>query len=245
MSLRCVHEASLHADNCFVTLTYSPERLPRSGSLDPDHLELFWKRLRRKVGKLRYYAIGEYGEQTGRPHYHALIFGYDFPDKVHYSRNRDGLSIWTSELLDERWGQGECKIGSLTPQSAGYTCRYAMKKITGDQAKRHYERIDPATGEIFSLVPEFSRMSRNPGIAYGWYEKFKSDVFPSDFCISEGHKLRVPAYYDKQLSEEDLALIKSFRRTNARARSADATPTRLRVRAEVKAAQIKQLKRSF
>lgn len=245
MSLRCVHEASLHDQNCFVTFTYSDEWLPASRSLVPSHLELFWKRLRRSVGKLRYFACGEYGDQTRRPHYHALIFGYDFPDKVLYRTTERGDSVYTSPMLNERWSFGGCKIGALTPESAAYTCRYAMKKITGWVSKKHYEWIDPETGEVHELVPEFARMSRRPGIAREWYERFKADVYPSDFLVSKGHKLKVPAYYDKQLSEGDREQIKAQRRKLAIARKMDATPARLKVRAEVKAAQIKQLKRSL
>jgi hypothetical protein len=78
-AVRCVHEASLHEKNCFITLTYSPENLPKDGSLDVSHFQKFMKRFRKRFGPgIRFFHCGEYGESLSRPHYHACIFGFDF-----------------------------------------------------------------------------------------------------------------------------------------------------------------------
>ncbi len=82
-AMRCMHEAQLHENNCFITLTYDNTHLPSDGSLHYKDFQLFIKRLRKKFGntRIRYYMAGEYGENFGRPHFHACIFGHDFHDK--------------------------------------------------------------------------------------------------------------------------------------------------------------------
>jgi hypothetical protein len=80
---RCVHEAHMHDHNCFITLTYSPENLPEGGTLVRKHFTDFMKRLRKALAvddiSIRFFGCGEYGSKLERPHYHAIIFGYDFP----------------------------------------------------------------------------------------------------------------------------------------------------------------------
>ena len=44
-ALRCVHEAQVHDENCFITLTYNNENLPKDGSLNKRDFQLFMKRL--------------------------------------------------------------------------------------------------------------------------------------------------------------------------------------------------------
>ena len=169
-AMRCVHEAQLHEDNIFITLTYDNEHLPYGGSLYYRDFQLFMKRLlvhadrhlKRHPG-IRFYMCGEYGENFGRPHYHAVMFNYDLPDKKLFKMER-GNPLYTSEILSELWGKGLTSVGGVTFQSAAYVARYIMKKVTGDAAEDHYTRIDPETGEVFERVPEFTNMSRRPGI---------------------------------------------------------------------------------
>lgn len=88
-ALRIVQEATLHAQNSFVTLTYADRHLPSHASLRKKHLQDFMKRLRFSTdAKLRYYACGEYGTTSLRPHYHICLFGADFSaDRKLYKKN--------------------------------------------------------------------------------------------------------------------------------------------------------------
>lgn len=246
-AIRCVHESQLHADNCFVTLTYSDAHLPRSNSLNHNDWVLFFKRLRKKFGKgIRYYMCGEYGETTARPHYHACVFNLEFGDKLLYSE-RDGIKLYTSETLTNLWGLGHCTVGALTFQSAAYCARYIMKKVTGDKADDHYTWMDE-NGELHYRDPEYTQMSRRPGIGKGWLEQFQTDAYPSDFVVLNGAKCTPPKFYDRQYEIVDapgLQKIKARRLTRARRKKHDNTPDRLRVKETCAKARINQLKRTL
>ena len=135
---RCVHEAQLHTDNCFLTLTYADEHLPKHNSVSVKELQLFMRYLRRAIypTKVRFFACGEYGDQFNRPHYHIALFGYDFPDKELFTKRRAN-NLYISETLNKIWGKGHCSIGELNYQSAAYIARYVVKKINGDRAFEH------------------------------------------------------------------------------------------------------------
>lgn len=123
-----------------------------------------------------------------------------------------------------------------------------MKKITGDAATKHYETVEPETGEIIQLQPEYTTMSLKPAIAKNWYAQFRSDVYPDDFAVIRGQKMKPPKYYDRLLELEDpeaRAAIKVRREDEALLRQGDSTTARLRVREEVKLAQIANLKRGL
>ncbi len=212
-----MHEASLHDSNCFITLTYDDDHVPRFGSLLMDDWQKFFKRLRKRVGSLRFFGCGEYGEQFGRPHYHACVFGYDFPDKVLWT-TRGGHDVFRSDLLESVWTYGHSEIGSCTFDSAAYVARYCVKKVTGSRAQSHYECVDPETGEIGSRLPEFSTMSRRPGIGAGWFELFSSDVYPSDEVIVNGVAGKPPRFYDRLLESSDPEVLKRIVLARSRAR---------------------------
>jgi hypothetical protein len=250
-ALRCVHEASLHDDNCFITLTYNNENLPTDHSLDKTHFQKFMKRLRKKfTGQtIRFYHCGEYGEKNNRPHYHACIFGMDFPDKVLHTTTKNGDKLYRSKLLTQIWGKGEQNyIGELNFKTAAYTARYIMKKINGDKADEHYRFTDEKTGEQHQIIPEYTTMSRRPGIAANWYKNFKTDVYPSDEVIIKGIPMQPPKYYDSILEKENPFLyddIKHDRLLNAQKYQHDNTPERLHVKHQVKQAQAKLLSRTL
>lgn len=210
-ALRCQHEASQHAHNAFVTLTYSTASLPKDLSLNPGDFLDFIRRLKRAKGKLRYFHCGEYGDENKRPHYHALIFGVDFPDRVLLKSSGKGF-LYQSQELSETWGLGYCTVGDVSFQSAAYVARYCMKKQRADA--RCYERFNPDTGEVWSVRPEYCTMSRRPGIGASWFERYSSDVFPSDEVVFEGRKYRPPRYYEQLLKRSDekaLDAVKSRR----------------------------------
>lgn len=253
--MRCVHEAQLHEENAFITLTYAPENVPPGGTLIKKDFQDFAKRLRKKFAdrKIKYFHCGEYGDRTGRPHYHALLFGLDFADKRPWKKSADGSQIFTSEILSGLWPAGFCTTGAVTFESAAYVARYVMKKITGARAKKHYETVDPDTGEVTDRLPEYTTMSLKGnapgepgGIAAAWYKQFKGDVFPSDFVVVRGQKMKPPKFYDRLLELEDpeaRAVVRESRMAAALKRDHDNSTARLLVREKVKIAQTKLLKR--
>lgn len=243
-AVRMMHESSLHLDNCFITLTYSPENLPADLSLNKRHFQLFMKRLRKRVGPLRFFHCGEYGDGGGRPHYHAILFGYDFPDKVFYSE-RGGVRLYRSPLLESLWNLGFCTVGAVSFESCAYVARYVMKKVTGDAAESHYSRVN-CYGEVYSILPEYVTMSRRPGIASDWFRKFGNEVFPSDEVISRGFPSRPPRYYDQLLAGSEPSVfdfVKRKRVSELSERAQDLTPARLKVREICAKARVAILKR--
>ena len=239
-AIRCMHEAhpEINKDNCFITLTFNDENLPKDKSLDVRTFQLFMKRLRKKVKKpLRFYHSGEYGEIKRRPHYHALIFGYDFPDKQIFRKNNDPtLQLYTSKLLEELWPFGFSTIGQVSFQSASYTARYITKKITGEKAKNYYN----------GLKPEYATMSKGDGkttfgLGYAWYQKFGwTDCHANDYVSMRSYKHSVPRYYDLLLKRQDpdaYELIKQQRRENSPEIYEDSPDLNSRARQEQKAQQ--------
>lgn len=213
-----MHEAEMHDENCFITLTFDQVNLEKRSnplSLDVSEYQRFMKRLRKRFGKnIRFFHCGEYGDQNKRPHYHAIIFGMDFKDKKLWT-NRDGNKLYTSEALQELWPYGFSTIGEVTFQSAAYVARYIMKKWKGEGAEDHYTRWCPLTGEGTTVEPEYCTMSRMPGIGKTWLEKYKADVYPHDYVVINNHKVKPPRYYDSLLSEEELAQLKEKRAKDA------------------------------
>lgn len=241
---RCMDEASLYHCNCFITLTYDDEHLPGNRSLDHRVFQLFMKKLRKRFGaNIRFYMAGEYGDKFRRPHYHALLFNHDFPDKELFTV-RNGNRLYTSAELQALWPNGFSSVGDVSFDSAAYVARYVMKKITGEKAVDHY--VDHDTGEL--LKPEYSVMSKGRkaigtgGIGKGWYDKFKGDVFPSDEYVVRGVISRPPRYYDNLFQLEDdgeFDLLKARRR----AKAVYSDSERLAVKERCKLAQIKSLVR--
>jgi len=141
-------EQMQHGDSAFVTLTYSEENVPLRltddgpvpDTLDPEDTQKFMKKLRKRLypRELRYFLVGEYGDKTWRPHYHAAIFG---------------LSIFDAASVDAAWGKGFTHTGDLTSASAQYVAGYVTKKLTS-----------PDHPDLQGRYPEFARMSLRPGI---------------------------------------------------------------------------------
>lgn len=244
-AVRIKHETTLHTDNAFITLTYDEAHVPDDYSLRPKHFTDFMKRYRKWVDiPIRYFMCGEYGDLNQRPHYHAIIFGHDFEDKKRYSE-KNGNLIYESKTLDKLWTHGECKIGSVTFESAAYVARYVMKKRTGKDADDHYERFNPATGEVYWIEPEYCRMSRRPGIGKGWMDKYGDETYTHDSVIINGKETKPPRYYDQQREEEEMEKIKAARKKGVQQHAWNQTLARLRVREDVKLAQTKMLRREL
>jgi len=208
-----MHEAQMHKGNSFITLTYAPEHLPEDYSIHKTELQKFIKRLRKNTGKeLRYFACGEYGDSKGRPHYHAIIFGYDFPDRYIHTKTKNGDILYRSPMLEKCWKYGHSLIGEVTFQSAAYVARYVMKKRkgkpdevdpkTGKTNAEYYMLQNDETGEVTTIEPEFCLMSRRPGLGKTWLDKYKSDT-NKDYITMNGNKMSLPKYYDNILAIED------------------------------------------
>lgn len=239
------HESELHRESCTLMLTYSDDDLPQNGSLRYADVQSFLKRLRDELVRsrippqhqllrpLKFYAAGEYGEKEKRPHYHLVLFGWDFPDKYEFKKAPSGYPLFRSEQLEELWPYGHSFIGSFTFQSAQYAAKYASKVVNVSKASSErdfrrfedrYTRVDKATGELITVEPEFARMSLRPALGHDWFQKFWKDVYPSDSVIVDGKERPPPRYYDKLLERKDpelYALVKR-KRLNERNRDNDA-----------------------
>jgi hypothetical protein len=242
-AMRCMQEASLHTYNCFVTLTYDQENLPENGTLVKRDLQLFFKRLRKRIypRKIKYYAAGEYGEANGRPHYHACIFGWMPTDGLLIRSSASG-DLYASRELDSIWQMGLTSFGSVTFESAGYVAGYATKKVTGEKAKSHYARVNSKTGEYIHLLPEFAAISTRPAIGKDWFDRFKDDIYPCDTAIMRGREMKPPRYFDRKMEEQDEQLMKDIKDKRieyAKEHKSDCTRERLRERAKVAAAKLK------
>lgn len=274
-AIRCVHEASLHDFNSFITLTYNEEHIDkqcgiydeeingiRQHSLNKRDFVLFMKKLRKAVQKdygkqIRFFHCGEYGEECkicqksrrdctcslftpdlGRPHHHACIFGFEFPDRECWT-TRGKVPLYRSAYLESLWGYGYCIVGDVTFESAAYVARYVTKKISGDKASDHYDGREP----------EYITMSRGgrsgKGIGGTWFEKYRRDVTSIDKVVIRNSLIcRPPKYYDNlydKLNPKQMEVVK--RRRLKLVNAANNTPERLAVREELQKLKAFKLKR--
>lgn len=245
-AVRCMSEMKIWRANSFITLTYAEDALTFGGAehgiLVPRDLTLFWKRLRKELKKhgknFRYFACGEYGDLYNRPHYHSIIFGYDFPDKT-YKTTKNGNHYYSSDMLNRVWGNGDCVVGNATFESCSYVARYVMKKRLGKTASTYAEE---------GITPEFCVMSRRPGIGAEFYDKFESDMFPRDQIHSRNYLTTPPRYFTERykkshpLESEDL-IKRRMERADKNWQNNE--PKRLRVRERILKSATKTLKRTL
>jgi hypothetical protein len=121
-----------------------------------------------------------------------------------------------------------------------------MKKINGDLAEDHYEWIDEDTGEIHPLKPEYTTMSRRPGIGRGWLDRYMGDIYPQDYVVVNGIKMKPPKYYDGVLETErpyEFDEVKENRLINVQKHLDNNTTDRLKVREKVQLAKLNLLPR--
>ena len=259
----------MHQDNSFITLTYNDEHLPENGQLVKKDFQKFMKRLRKQCGKVRYYQCGEYGSQydeqgnkitdslnrelLGRPHFHACLFGLDFPDKELWTV-RNGINLYRSPTLEKIWKKGYSSIGNVTFESAAYVARYITKKLNGEKEKetceqglKHYEKLTEH-GEIITMEKEYTNMSRRPGIGKDWFEHYHDDVYQHDSITLRGKEMKPPRYYMnlyEQIDEVGHDQVKEKRRVAGLNNQHENTIDRLRAREKVKLAAITTLKREL
>ena len=246
---RCYLEAKEYNENCFITLTFNQENLPKDGSLHKQDFQKFIKRLRKYFSthangrKVRYFHCGEYGESLTRPHHHACLFGIDFKDKILWSTIK-GVKLYRSKTLEKLWSFGYSTVGDVTFESASYIARYTTKKFTNKEQKlvdEHYS----------GKLPEYISMSTNPGIGKAFYEKYKKEIYPHDtIVIKRGnsfHNCMPSSYFDKKLEIDNPMVYTQIkeRRVHHALNNPDNTPTRLAQRELCKLKQKSMLKRSY
>lgn len=173
-TMRLLHELD-RKSACFVTLTYSPENCP--ASLQVADLQRFFKRLRKDVSGIKYYAVGEYGDSFGRPHYHAIVFGLSGSE--------------AGRVVRDNWSFGFVKVGSCTVASIHYVTGYVTKKIYGEKSKDAYG----------DNKPPFAVMSR--GLGLDWAKAHVSEL-SRGYVIRHGVKVAMPRYYGKKLELGDM-----------------------------------------
>lgn len=243
-AVRCMHEAQLHEENCFITLTFDDENINEMGTLVKRDFQKFMKRLRKKFQpkKIRFLHAGEYGEITQRPHHHALLFGVDFPDK-RLIKERNGNKVYSSRILEQLWPYGFHEIGSLTFESAAYVARYCCKKQDGKN-----ELITKEKHKKDGRLKEYNTQSRRPGLGRDWLKKYGStDVWPQDSVVMRGIKMKPPKYYTSQYeltNPEEAGNIK-LKRKEAAAENENNRWERLPSREKCATERFKQLKRSL
>jgi len=253
-AVRITHEAQRHEQSSFITLTYDDEHLPEHNSLstgsrnkdnwqrpeDRYHLQKFFKLLRYHLDKpIRYYAVGEYGDKSLRPHYHACIFGHAFVEGRVIIRETPTL-LWTSPLLEKIWGRGMVSVGALTFETAQYTASYVTKKL---RQKQKYVRVDETTGELINLVQPRAYVSLRPAIGAEWLKDHGPATYNWDRVVINGRAQKPPKYYDRWLEKTDkikYSNIKQDRMDNAERK----TPEQNRARAQNAHARVKRKSQS-
>lgn len=188
-AVRCVHEAKMHPENSFITLTYDDAHL-ESSKLIYKHFQDFAKRLRHtSLNTISYFVTGEYGDKKKRPHWHAIIFNWRPKDLKEKYKTERGDLVYDSESLTRLWGRGFAECGSVTFESAGYCARYAAKKLVhGNDGDHDYLPI--------------SRKSSKRAIGRSWLERYYKDAFSyGEIVLDGGEKCGIPRYYEKWLKQ--------------------------------------------
>lgn len=196
---RCMLEAQSHESNYFLTLTYDDSHLPECQEGSPVHplvkrdLQLFIKRLRKMFSdqKIRYFSAGEYGSKSMRPHYHIILFGLKLDDlRLHHRDLENNWNYYISDSIYKLWPFGIHILTDVTWETCAYVARYVVKKQKGAGASIY---------DDYNFPPEFTLMSRKPGIARDFFEENPDIVF-REFYIptKDGHKVvRSNRYFDK------------------------------------------------
>lgn len=222
----------------FITLTYDDDHVPgmivktgeimrkvqytwKPGEKRPSSVQIllyedvqnFLKRLRKAYrGKLRYFVAGEYGEQTARPHYHMILYGWEPTDlenlyKIHHN------GYYNSKWLANLWGMGQIQIAQAVPETYRYVAGYVTKKmyeIDGKKANEYYE---------LGQTKPFACMSLKPGLGDHYYQEHKAEIWRQGYIqCTNGKRAQIPRYYEKQMEAENpqrLWRIKQNRQRNA------------------------------
>ncbi len=251
-------------ESSFVTLTYNNAHYPPHGDLVKKDIQDFAKRLKQRHTEIpiRIFYSGEYAPQNLRPHWHLIIFGYDFPDKTLKEYTSAGNLLYTSDELEygkpekriqPLWYQGFHRIGNVTFDSIQYVAKYITKKLDGDLAHeisegdflRHYERYDPDTNEIHKVHKEFSETPRRPGLGSEFIKKYYKEVYPSDTLALTGKGIqRTTKYFDKIMQDIDIDLLditKEKRKKHILSNIEELSPHRQKTKEEIAKRKLQRL----
>lgn len=226
-AIRLEHESKFHDDSIFLTLTYDDEHIPYAGSLVHDHMSEFIRALRQKFRRdgipasIRWFGVGEYGGELGRPHYHLIIFGWYPADSslayVKHTFSRfspefqamfgvQGIRHYSSATIDAVWKKGIAHFSTVSPATMQYVTKFHVDKVTGDKAEDHYSVC--IGDDVVSIEPEQARMSRMPGIGTSWISKYWSEVYPRGHLITRsGVPFAPPKFYDRWLESNEPELF--------------------------------------
>nr|CDL65925.1 unnamed protein product [uncultured bacterium] len=226
---RLMLELQDHKESCFITLTYDDDHICCVDSpieenvsmytLNKVHLQCFWKRLRQYLvrhvepeKRIRYFACGEYGDTTFRPHYHAILFGWRPTDLIQFKKNFQNDTLYLSKSLASIWQNGNVMVGDVTPESCRYVARYCLKKATGFDSEI-YERL--------GVLPEFVTMSRKPGIARKYFDDHYDEIIKYKTInlstLKGGMSMQIPPYFIRLIEDIDSELFKEIKRSNKQA----------------------------
>ncbi len=227
-AFRCMKEAKEYENNVMLTLTYNDEHIPKGRKIDAEtgeigesytlckrDVQLFLKRLRKAYNdqKIRYYMCGEYGEQFGRPHYHIIIFNLKVEDMKPYKISKTEWSneknvLYKSKTIDRLWGKGFVDLNEVNYETCAYVARYVTKKYKASDSADVYE--------MRGQVPEYTCMSRKPGIGYAFYERNK-EKFENEETFWQVTKkglqeMKPGRYFDKQLEKDNPERMEEIKR---------------------------------
>lgn len=224
-AVRLTHEAKSWPDACFLTLTYSDDFLPQTihgeMTLKKSHLRTFFNDLRGRLSyrsdnerKIKFFAVGEYGDLNGRPHYHAALFGLGSSEcgAVGTRPARSGAPQFELPVINEVWKYGDHTVAALTFESAAYVARYALKKVCGS-----YE-------EDFGLIPERETplkefQSQSNGLGGLHLAEWWEDIYPADQVVVPGRgAFKPPEYYDRAIEKADPVLWQEVKEAREKAR---------------------------
>lgn len=163
-------EIELNKDNIFITLTYDNENIK---DLNKKDIQDFLKRLRKKTKeKIKYFCVGEYGENTKRPHYHMIIFNYKPNDLEETNDTKSGFKQYNSKSLNKIWGKGLTRISIMQKGLINYILKYIQKN--NNKKIEMYSRKPPIG------IPQEEESEE--------FEKFKKEV---------ENKIQIPQSYKR------------------------------------------------
>lgn len=179
-AVRGQHESLCYKDSIFLTLTFDEKNIG-DNKLNYHEFQLFMERLNYETKTRPAFMVsGEYGDRTGRKHYHVIIFGYRPTDAYPIRRTPDDHLVYRSPTIEKIWKHGLTEFGSVTFESISYIARYCLKK-----------RGNPETDPLF-------KTSRFKAIGKSWLEKNFEDIFNTGICITrDGFFTKIPRYYEK------------------------------------------------